>query len=120
MQTTAPSERPARAYRRGSPCRHAIYFSFVTLATLGDGDVVPRTGVARGVAVLEAVGGQLYVAVTIARLVGAQLQVGPRSDSDAGRSRYTPGWLAKGGEDAHHNWVSDDRVDVGSRRGVAR
>ena len=44
------------------------------LATLGYGDVVPRTEVARGVAVLEAVGGQLYVAVTIARLVGAQLQ----------------------------------------------
>jgi hypothetical protein len=52
----------------------AIYFSFVTLATLGYGDVVPRTEVARGVAVLEAVGGQLYVAVTIARLVGTQLQ----------------------------------------------
>jgi hypothetical protein len=54
----------------------AIYFSFVTLATLGYGDVVPRTELARGVAVLEAVGGQLYIAVTIARLVGAQLQAG--------------------------------------------
>jgi hypothetical protein len=30
--------------------------------------------VARGLAVLEAVGGQLYIAVTIARLVGAHLQ----------------------------------------------
>ena len=56
------------------PLSTAIYFSFVTLATLGYGDVVPRTEVARGVAVLEAVGGQLYIAVTIARLVGAQLQ----------------------------------------------
>ena len=46
----------------------------MTLATLGYGDVVPRTELARGVAVLEAVGGQFYVAVTIARLVGAQLQ----------------------------------------------
>jgi hypothetical protein len=52
----------------------AIYYSFVTLATLGYGDVVPRTELARGVAVLEAVGGQLYVAVTIARLVGSHLQ----------------------------------------------
>jgi Ion channel len=52
----------------------AIYFSFVTLATLGYGDVVPKSEMARGVAVLEAVGGQLYVAVMIARLVGAQLQ----------------------------------------------
>jgi len=36
--------------------------------------VVPKTEVARGLAVLEAVGGQLYIAVMIARLVGAQLQ----------------------------------------------
>jgi hypothetical protein len=50
----------------------AIYFSFVTLATLGYGDVLPRSEVARGLAVLEAVGGQLYIAVTIARLVGGQ------------------------------------------------
>ena len=50
----------------------AIYYSFVTLATLGYGDIVPKTEVARGLAVLEAVGGQLYIAVTIARLVGAR------------------------------------------------
>lgn len=50
----------------------AIYYSFVTLATLGYGDIVPRTEVARGVAVLEAIGGQLYVAVLVAKLVGAR------------------------------------------------
>jgi Ion channel len=47
----------------------AIYFSFVTLATLGYGDVVPRSEVARGLAIMEAVAGQLYLAVMIARLV---------------------------------------------------
>jgi hypothetical protein len=47
----------------------AMYYSFVTLATLGYGDVVPR-GVARGVAVVEAVAAQLYLTVTVARLVG--------------------------------------------------
>jgi ion channel len=52
----------------------AIYYSFVTIATLGYGDVVPRTDVARGLAMLEAVAGQLYIAVVIARLVGARLQ----------------------------------------------
>ena len=52
----------------------AIYYSFVTLATLGYGDVFPKTEAARGIAVFEAVGGQLYVAVMIARLVGARLQ----------------------------------------------
>ena len=50
----------------------AIYFSFVTLATLGYGDVIPRSEVARGLAIFEAVAGQLYIAVTIARLVSAQ------------------------------------------------
>jgi hypothetical protein len=52
----------------------AIYYSFVTLATLGYGDVVPKSEIGRGVTVLQAVGGQLYVAVMIARLVGAWLQ----------------------------------------------
>jgi voltage-gated potassium channel len=47
----------------------AIYFSFVTLATLGYGDIVPRNEIARGVAIVEAVAGQLYLAVMIARLV---------------------------------------------------
>jgi|SRR5262245_40643678 len=47
----------------------AIYFSFVTLATLGFGDIVPRTDVARGLAIVEGVGGQLFLAVLIARLV---------------------------------------------------
>jgi len=49
----------------------AIYFSFTTLSTLGYGDVVPNTEVTRGLAVLEAVAGQLYVAVLIARLVAS-------------------------------------------------
>ena len=47
----------------------ALYFSFVTLATLGYGDIVPRTDVARGLAILEGVGGQLFLAVLVARLV---------------------------------------------------
>ena len=47
----------------------AIYFSFVTLATLGYGDVIPRSDTARGLAILEAVAGQLYLAVMVARLV---------------------------------------------------
>lgn len=47
----------------------AIYFSFVTLATLGYGDIAPRADVARGLAILEGVGGQLFLAVLVARLV---------------------------------------------------
>jgi len=63
-----------------------IYFSFVTLATLGYGDVVPRTEAVRGLAVLEAVSGQLYIAVTIARLVGAQVRP-PTPGAETDRSR---------------------------------
>jgi hypothetical protein len=47
----------------------AIYFSFVTLASLGYGDVLPLSDPARGLAVIEVVGGQLYLAVMVARLV---------------------------------------------------
>ena len=47
----------------------AIYFSFVTLATLGYGDITPLTPTARGLAVSEAILGQLYLAVLVARLV---------------------------------------------------
>jgi ion channel len=62
----------------------AIYYSFVTLATLGYGDVVPKSEVARGLAVFEAVAGQLYIAVMVARLVGAQLQT-PGGGGENGR-----------------------------------
>jgi hypothetical protein len=47
----------------------AVYYSFVTIATLGYGDIVPASNPARGLAILEAIGGQIYVAVLIARLV---------------------------------------------------
>jgi hypothetical protein len=47
----------------------AVYYSFVTIATLGYGDIVPASNPARGLAILEAIGGQMYVAVLIARLV---------------------------------------------------
>ncbi len=47
----------------------AIYFSFVTLATLGYGDIAPRADVARSIAIVEGVGGQLFLAVLVARLV---------------------------------------------------
>jgi hypothetical protein len=49
----------------------AIYFSFVTLASLGYGDILPLSDPARGLAMLEVVGGQLYLAVMVARLVSA-------------------------------------------------
>jgi voltage-gated potassium channel Kch len=67
----------------------AIYFSLVTLATLGYGDVVPASPLARALATLEAVGAQLYVAVLIARLVS--LQARSPSDDDRPPPKDVPG-----------------------------
>jgi voltage-gated potassium channel len=47
------------------------YFSFVTMTTLGYGDVVPVSYIARALAAVEAVIGQFYLAVLVAALVGA-------------------------------------------------
>ncbi len=49
------------------------YFSFVTLTTLGYGDMTPKTGMVRGIATLEAMLGQFYLTVLVARLVGLHL-----------------------------------------------
>lgn len=57
----------------------AMYFSFVTLATLGYGDIVPRGDIARGLAIVEAVGGQLFLAVLVARLVSLYAKSGNQS-----------------------------------------
>jgi Ion channel len=46
-----------------------FYFSFVTLTTVGYGDVLPVHPVARSLAILEAVTGPLYLAILVARLV---------------------------------------------------
>jgi hypothetical protein len=51
-----------------------IYFSFITLTTVGYGDVHPVHPVVRSLAVAEALIGQLYVAILIASLVGMALQ----------------------------------------------
>ena len=51
----------------------ALYYSFVTMTTLGYGDIVPASPVARMCAVLQAVLGQLYLAVLVARLVGLHI-----------------------------------------------
>lgn len=50
-----------------------IYYSFVTLATLGYGDISPLGAIARGLAIFEAVFGQLYLAVLVASLVSLRL-----------------------------------------------
>ncbi|MDG6257808.1 MAG: ion channel [Methanomicrobiaceae archaeon] len=48
-----------------------VYFSFVTLTTLGYGDITPLIPVTESMAIFEAVIGQLYLAILIARLVSS-------------------------------------------------
>ena len=58
------------ATQRGEPpISELIYFSFSTLTTLGLGDVVPVGPVTRSMVTLEALVGQLYPAVLLARLI---------------------------------------------------
>ncbi len=58
----------------GSESRKDLYyFSFITLTTLGYGDITPVSNPARSLAMLEAITGQMYLAVLIARLVGTHI-----------------------------------------------
>ena len=50
-----------------------LYFSFVTISTVGYGDISPVSKFARNFTWLEAVAGQLYLSVMVARLVGLHL-----------------------------------------------
>ena len=61
------------------------YFSFVTLATLGYGDISPVHPVARSLAVAEAITGQLYLAILIARLVSQELYYRTSKEGEATR-----------------------------------
>jgi Ion channel len=54
--------------------RDLLYFSFVTLTTVGYGDVTPVHPAARSLALLEALTGQLYPAILLARLVTLHAQ----------------------------------------------
>jgi hypothetical protein len=64
---------------------NAFYFSFSTLTTLGFGDIMPASRVARTLAIMETVTGTLYLAILISRLVGrysSKAQPNVPQDSD--------------------------------------
>jgi hypothetical protein len=52
---------------------HFIYYSFITLSTLGYGDITPLSPPARALSYVEAITGQLYLTVLVARLVGLHI-----------------------------------------------
>lgn len=51
----------------------AIHFSYVTLTTLGYGEITPVSSLARSLSVLEAAAGVLYIAFLVARIVSAYM-----------------------------------------------
>ncbi|MBI1818487.1 MAG: two pore domain potassium channel family protein [Deltaproteobacteria bacterium] len=57
----------------GDLTSHFVYFSFVTLTTVGYGDIVAAHPVARSLVMLEALFGQLFPAILLARLVSMEL-----------------------------------------------
>jgi hypothetical protein len=58
------------------PRSELLYFSLVTLTTVGYGDIVPVGGATRILSALEAGAGVLYVAITVATIVGAHKRNG--------------------------------------------
>ena len=57
----------------GAQSIFALYYSFVTMTTLGYGDIVPASAAARMLAAIQALMGQLYLVVLVARLVGLHI-----------------------------------------------
>jgi voltage-gated potassium channel Kch len=58
---------------QGSTAINLFYFSYVTLTTVGYGDIVPASRLAETLAFMEAVTGQIFLAVFIARLMGLHI-----------------------------------------------
>ena len=64
-----------------------FYFSFVTITTLGYGDIAPVSLLARSLTIVQALVGQVYIAIVIARLVSLQIagEINRSSGSDSKR-----------------------------------
>ncbi|MGH0036774.1 MAG: potassium channel family protein [Myxococcota bacterium] len=65
-----------------------LYYSFVTLTTLGYGDIVPELPLARSLAASEALVGQLYLTVLVAALVG--MHMSQRIETKGGAATDSP------------------------------
>ncbi len=61
-----------------------LYFSLTTISTVGFGDITPVSLQARYAAVAEAITGQFYLAILVARLVGLYMSRSASRDADGG------------------------------------
>jgi voltage-gated potassium channel len=76
--------------QKGHSASQFIYFSFVTLCTLGYGDITPKTEFAQRLAITEAIMGQFYVAVVVAYLLSIYIRerISARDEShNSGKSQ---------------------------------
>lgn len=64
---------PPKVYLIRAELSELIYFSFVTLTTVGFGDIVPQIPLSQSLSALEAMSGQFYLIVLVARLVGVHI-----------------------------------------------
>jgi hypothetical protein len=64
---------PSSLHFQGSAFGLLSYFSLITLTTVGYGDIIPATSAARGVISAEALAGQAYLTIIVARMVGLHL-----------------------------------------------
>ncbi|HTY89393.1 MAG TPA: ion channel [Candidatus Acidoferrum sp.] len=81
----ADAKQPAFAFNAGPANQsmtgfNAYYFSFITLTTVGYGDITPVSNMARALSALEAMTGTLYVAVLISRLVALYSSQAPPAE----------------------------------------
>jgi Ion channel len=85
VASSGDPKHPAFAFNAGPPGQSmdgfiAYYFSFVTLTTVGYGDITPVSNGARALAAMESMTGTLYVAVLISRLVALYSSQSRKSD----------------------------------------
>ena len=62
--------------------QEALYFSYITLSTLGFGDIIPTQPIARYLTYMQAIVGQFYLAIVIASLIGAKILSSEEVGSD--------------------------------------
>ncbi|MDG1402135.1 MAG: potassium channel family protein, partial [Candidatus Binatia bacterium] len=62
---------------------HFLYFSLITLSTVGYGDILAVHPLAQMLAATEGILGQLFIAVVVARLVGMQMMASQEASAEA-------------------------------------
>jgi len=60
-----------------------VYFSFVTLTTVGFGEITPQSIISKRLVIFEAAAGCIYLAVIIAMIVGRYMSMQEKQDSES-------------------------------------